>query len=476
MSATVPLTEHTIPTNGTVHIDDPSLRAAETVRVQTGELDELLRNERGRSDGQNAVEPDSYATDPEATLVRDPSATSALSTPNRIAVPADYEKTVPDSISQSGETSALSAQAQDEARQTKTDTTTVAGDEQKASARWWQWAVVGASLLVAAAAIFLVARSLTHPAAPNANAVQSETGAPPLMISERLADAERLLETGEVDAAIRNLREVVALDPANAEARRLLGDALMQAGKRSEAIEEYRQASVIDPQNKAVWAKLASAQFAEGRYREAADSYERLAALSGDTGLGDEVQLQRADALRLAGRTAEAKALYERLSASSSASIAGVARNRLGEIAAQEANQSAVEGSNNEDASSQSSALPSPETATPPSVPPPPPPPPPGETANGNDPFARGESLWRENRAAAVAEFRRAAAGGNFDAYYYLGLNIAEGRDPRALPRAELLAALQYFQNTRTRGNRFREQARQYEERLNAEYGRRLGQ
>jgi len=477
LSATVPVTEHTRPTDGTVHIDDPSLRAAETVRVQTGELDELLRDERVRSDGQNTVESDSYAIDPEATLVRDPSATSALSTPNRFTVPVDYEKTASDPVSQSEEASALSAQGQDQAEQTDADAPTVVADE-GASSRWWQWAVVGASLIVAAAAIFLVARSLTRPSASNANIVQSETGAPPPTLSERLADAEQLLATGEVDGAIKNLREAVALDPANAEARHLLGDALMQAGKRSEAIEEYRQASVIDPQNKAMWAKLASAQFAEGRYREAADSYERLAALSGDAGLGDEVQLQRADALRLANRTAEAKAIYERLSASSSASIAGIARNRLGEISAQEANQSAAdERDNNEDASSQSSTLPSPETVTPSSSPPlPPPPPPPGETANSNDPFVRGESLWRGNRAAAVAEFRRAAASGNADAYYYLGLNIAEGRDPRSLPRAELLAALQYFQNARTRGNRFREQARQYEERLNAEYGRRLGQ
>lgn len=62
--------------------------------------------------------------------------------------------------------------------------------------------------------------------------------------------------------------------------------------------------------------------------------------------------------------------------------------------------------------------------------------------------YNRGLELWVSNRAAAVEEFRAAAIrGGHPDAYYYLGLNFAEGRDPRTLQRAELVAAMQFFQN-----------------------------
>lgn len=477
LASTIPLTDFGRTTDH-IAAADPQGRAPETARVQTGEIKELLEVER-RNDGQEKTSSTHEPFDPEATLVRDPSAvaavpaTSALSTPDQRGALVNYAETIPSVGVQNAPASASPYERDGQPSQT-TRPNVVARQEAVKSrgGRWWQWAIVGASLLVAAIAIFLVARSLNRPAPSNSNSVQVEEEARPMTISERLTEGERLLAAGEVEAAIKGLREAVALDPANSEARRLLGDALLQNGKRAEAIEEYRQAALNDPQNKAVWAKLASAQFAEGLYAEAAESYERLAALAGDTGLGEEVQLQRADALRLAGRNAEAKAIYTRLTASSSTGISENARARLVELSAREARPSPTatteQARNGETVAPQSPAAPTPATTAP--SPPPPPPP-----AN-NDPFARGEALWRQNRAAAVAEFRRAAAAGNADAYYYLGLNIAEGRDPKTLPRAELLAALQYFQNARARSNRFRAQAREYELRLDAEYGQRLGQ
>jgi TPR repeat protein len=54
--------------------------------------------------------------------------------------------------------------------------------------------------------------------------------------------------------------------------------------------------------------------------------------------------------------------------------------------------------------------------------------------------------LWASNRGAALAEFRAAAAGGNVDAHYYLGLAYVEGRQLGSLQRAEVVAALQHFQ------------------------------
>jgi hypothetical protein len=82
--------------------------------------------------------------------------------------------------------------------------------------------------------------------------------------------------------------------------------------------------------------------------------------------------------------------------------------------------------------------------------------------------------LWPTNRAAAVAEFRSAAERGNSDASYYLGLSIAEGRDPRALKRAELVAAIVHF--GRARRGKFRGQSATYEEQLGRELDRRRTQ
>ncbi|MBA3440803.1 MAG: sel1 repeat family protein, partial [Pyrinomonadaceae bacterium] len=98
---------------------------------------------------------------------------------------------------------------------------------------------------------------------------------------------------------------------------------------------------------------------------------------------------------------------------------------------------------------------------------------PPRPAPSASDSYSRGVQLWSQNRTAAVAEFRQAATSGNPDAYYYLGLSIAEGRDPQTLNRSELLSALEYFQ--RARGGRFGASARRYEEQLGNEVDRRRG-
>ncbi|MGH9943343.1 MAG: hypothetical protein ACRD9R_13420, partial [Pyrinomonadaceae bacterium] len=79
--------------------------------------------------------------------------------------------------------------------------------------------------------------------------------------------------------------------------------------------------------------------------------------------------------------------------------------------------------------------------------------------------------LWAANRSASLAEFRAAASAGHPDANYYLGLGMAEGRDLQTLQRAELVAALGYFQ--RARSGRFAAQARSYEDQLGREYDKR---
>ena len=77
----------------------------------------------------------------------------------------------------------------------------------------------------------------------------------------------------------------------------------------------------------------ATAQFAEGLYRDAADSYRRLVALVGEQSAEADDLLGYADALRLSGRADDARAIYQRLSASTSEDVAATARGRLAELA-----------------------------------------------------------------------------------------------------------------------------------------------
>jgi hypothetical protein len=60
------------------------------------------------------------------------------------------------------------------------------------------------------------------------------------------------------------------------------------------------------------------------------------------------------------------------------------------------------------------------------------------------------------------------------DAYYFQALNIINGREPKNLPRPELLRALQLFQNAASaKGGSHHEQAQKYAERLGREFDRR---
>ena len=76
---------------------------------------------------------------------------------------------------------------------------------------------------------------------------------------------------------------------------------------------------------------------------------------------------------------------------------------------------------------------------------------------------------------AALGEFRAAAAGGNPDAHYYLGLSYVEGKSLHTLKRAEVVAALQHFQAAQ-RGGEHAAEARRYAQELEKEFDRRRNQ
>lgn len=307
------------------------------------------------------------------------------------------------------------------------------------------------------------------------------------LFEERLAEAESLLAKGDLDAAINALRQATAFDPSNTKARRRLGDLLLDNGRRREAIEEFRAITRIDARDAEGWRSLARAQLDESLYEDASESFRRLIALGGEASLNDNELLSYAETLRLSGRTDEARPFYERLASSAFADVAASARQHLSELAnaAATPNVSATPepAQTNQNRQQQVSLSPTPSatqtnaaatptparvtTTAPPNVTATPQP-----ALSAVEHFARGEQLWASNRSAALGEFRAAAAAGNADAHYYLGLAFLQGRDPSALQRAEIGAALQHFQNAQ-RGGRFRAQARRYEEQLGKEFDRR---
>ena len=89
--------------------------------------------------------------------------------------------------------------------------------------------------------------------------------------------------------------------------------------------------------------------------------------------------------------------------------------------------------------------------------------------------YRHGQQLWSSDRGSALDEFRAAAAGGNYDAHYYLGLSYVEGRNLHTLKRAEVVAALQHFQLAQ-RGRQFVAESRRYQQQLEREFDRLRGQ
>jgi tetratricopeptide (TPR) repeat protein len=355
--------------------------------------------------------------------------------------------------------------------------------------RRWPFVVAAcvAALLFTVAAAWLAVRFLrrspvTETASPAPTAAAAVAPDVQQQFDEKLAQAEALLAQGNMDEAVARLREANTLDPSNARAHRRLGELLLASGARREAVEEFRAVTRNAPEDFTAWRQLATAQFAEGLYRDAAESYRRLVALVGDAAEPSDL-LSYADALRLSGRTDEARAIYQRLTSAPSSDASDAARQRLAELARAQTlpgagqhadEQVAAQPREGETASSTSpAAQPTPAQAQPTPAPTPQPTPQPARSAAATpaERYRRGVELWSSNRSAALEEFRAAAAGGNADAHYYLGLGYVEGRGLHALKRAEVVAALQHFQMAQ-RGGEHAADARRYEQELERVFDR----
>ncbi len=518
-AATVPLVpEEPRTTDGLVPGEEHV--APQTSRVSLAEMERLLR---GQEDGRPQH---SQPIDPEATIVpRDPAVTRpdlpgyedeelTIHVPRTAQThkPDDFEATIdfdstqvvdPEATMPAGIGSWPYTRKPEpethEPREPEAAAEDVQGDAPAVAAtppapprprvspapagRAWPW-VVAICVLVAAllgGGAWLGYKLLYRPALtnlPSEGATAPVTGDAKEQFELKLQEAEARLAAGDMEGALARLREANELDPGNTRAHRRLGELLLSSGARREAIEEFRAAARNAPYDFNAWRVLASAQFAEGLYDDAVESYRRVLNLNAP-GANPEPNdlLGLADALRLAGRTEEARAAYERLLTFAPADLADIARQNLGALApAQTAPTPAHTPRPGEPTPTPQSAetvsvnVPPAPTPTPQPTPQSTPTPAPQAPASPAERYGRGVQLWSANRGAALEEFRAAAAGGNPDAHYYLGLAYVEGRNAGSLKRAEVVAALQHFQLAQ-RGQHAA-QARGYAQQLEKEFDR----
>lgn len=487
--------------------------SADTTRVSLTEMERILRSQQNGPGSKPAQTPHSAVTrsdvpaDEEVTITvprRDTRDSSALDPEMTLDSGAaqDFDATAPAIVPHD-------ARDDDELTHVAASPSTVHSDAAHPSvpvsqtnaagvrpaappARKRRWPVVVglcvAVILAASALTFVAFKLLRRPSLTDlpSQGPTAPTPAPDAAqrFEEKMAEAEALLAQGNMDAALQSLRDANAIDPSNSRAHRRLGELLLAAGARREAIEELKAAARNAPDDSATWKQLAMAQFAEGLYRDAADSYRRLFALVGDAAADANDLLAYADALRLSGRAEEARAVYQKLTGSAAPDVADAARQHLSELAQSQptptptprAGEQPNTQQREEETASLTQPTPQPSPTPAPRVEPTPTPAPPRETAATPEAhYRQGQMLWSSDRGTALNEFRAAAAGGNYDAHYYLGLSYVEGRNLHALKRAEVVAALQHFQLAQ-RGRQFVAESRRYQQQLEKEFDRLRGQ
>ena len=473
-AATIPLREQARTTDG-LAADDSRRAAPETTRVGRAELDSILQGaEREHGTDPNALdEEDFMKTRPAINREYDEEETV-------IAVRPFSEGATPRPVQRVPTTGPL-ANASEPAFVPPQEAQTPAPSLRKGNTWAIIIAVCASFLLVAALGTWLAVKYLRGPA-EEASAAGPAAPVPEdqrRLAEQKVSEAERMRASGDTGGALAALREAVQLDPHNARAHRRFGDLLWETGARREAIDELRKATVIEPNDFTHWRALASAQLADGLAPDAAASYRRLLDITGGSDPND--QLSYAHALRLSGRTDEARAIYERLSTSQVAEVAASARQHLAELASatqaptpDEAGDTREGEGETADSTTQpgdASASATPESSSPPQ--PAPQPTPQAEQSAQLSPderYRRGVDQWTTNRATALADLRAAAVGGHTDAHYYVGLSYVEGKDLRSLSRSDLLAALRNFQVAQ-RGSHAA-QSRRYVQQLEKEYDR----
>jgi tetratricopeptide (TPR) repeat protein len=426
---TVPLSNESRPTKG-IGADEPHGPVTNTSKVRRAEMDDLLRrppaerDSASGADGSKSAPGEIHISAPPTNELTPPE-TLAGATPSPVASPASRT-----------------------------------GPKGRARRTWpiILGLLVAATLLIGLI-LLLSSRRRGEPASSNTSSAPqpSPVNDQSRLVDEQLAEAETLLAAGQTSEAIARLRTAIELDPTNAEAHRRLGEALEKSGERQAAIEEYRVATLNDQNNAEAWRELASAQLAEGLFNDAVESYRRFITLKGEAEVDDNTRLDYAQALLLAGRTDEARAIYQRVASSGSQDLAARAKRQLAQLPLlPSANANNAQTPRADQTQNNNTAQPTPPQPTPSTAPTPAPTvqptPVPTPTPQAND------------NAAQIDP----------DTYYQRGLSIVSGRDIKSLPRAELLQALEYFQ--RAQNGPHRAEATRYVQQLGREYDRRKKQ
>ena len=143
----------------------------------------------------------------------------------------------------------------------------------------------------------------------------------------RMIDAERqwqlgmrLLEAGQLGAAITALRRATDLDPRNAETHHLLGRALLRGGRIGDAADSLRLAIVLKDDFAAAHRDLALALAAAGHDREAVVAGRRAVGRAPQLAEGHRLL---SELLEAAGETEEAAEYSRRAAAVNSDTTAG---------------------------------------------------------------------------------------------------------------------------------------------------------
>jgi tetratricopeptide (TPR) repeat protein len=119
--------------------------------------------------------------------------------------------------------------------------------------------------------------------------------------------AASLLEAGQVEAGLAELRAALALQPDHADVLRNLAQAELDAGKVPDALAHAERAQQLDPRPAAGWGLLGAARLRAGQAALAVDAYTRARQLRPDSAAA---QYGLALALFQAERTADAIAAF----------------------------------------------------------------------------------------------------------------------------------------------------------------------
>lgn len=118
-----------------------------------------------------------------------------------------------------------------------------------------------------------------------------------------------LHQRGQLQEAERLYRQILAIDPQNADGLHLLGALAHQVGKDEMAIELIGKAIASDRRQATYHSNLGTALQAQGRMEEAAASYQRALALKPDFA---EAHMNLGAVLEAMGRKSEAEARFRR--------------------------------------------------------------------------------------------------------------------------------------------------------------------